>query len=245
MHNLGFKGRYRRDLPHIQPPGATFFITTRLADSLPQSVLLQLAQQAAATRAKGSTEGSAETEADRRERERFWFRAYEELLHSSRTGPHWLVDERIAGLVAEVMKYKDGKHYRLDAFCIMPNHMHLVLMPHSRNEIPSTAVLCEDGEGNVGYFERLEGASRQFIKVEYHSLAAIMHRIKRRSARESNKVLNRRGEFWEHESYDHFIRDDDEWQRTIGYVLNNPVKSGLVKHWKDWKWAYVAQDGIL
>jgi putative transposase len=255
MHNLEFKGRYRRDLPHIQPPGATFFITTRLAGSLPQSVLLRLAQHAAAVKAKGSVAGASDTEADRRERERFWFREYERLLHEAGSGPRWLVDERIAAILAEAMHYQDGKQYRLDAFCIMPNHLHLVLRPQPRTEIPSGVVLREDGEGNAGYLQRLEDGSVRFVKVEYYALAAIMHRIKRRSAREGNKILNRRGELWEHESYDHYIRDLEEWQRTIDYVVSNPVKAGLVAHSKDWKWTYasqgrvvldrVAQDGIL
>src|SRR5215470_1731500 len=143
MHNLGFKARYRRDLPHIQPPGATFFITTRLADSLPKSALLQLAQQAAALKAKASPAGAPDTEADRRERERFWFREYESLLHSTKRGPHWLSDDRIAAIGAEAMHYRNGKHYRLDAFCIMPNHLHVVLMPLPRTEIPIHVALCE------------------------------------------------------------------------------------------------------
>ncbi len=245
MHNLDFKGQYRRDLPHIQPPGATFFITTRLAGSLPQSVILELAERAPRVKAKDSVAEGPDTEADLRERERFWFREYERLLHETKSGARWLTDDRIAAILAESIHYKDGNHYRLDAFCVMPNHLHVVLMPRPRVEIPSDVSLCSDGKGNVGYLERLPEGSRRFVKVEYYSLASIMHRIKRRSAREGNKVLCRSGEFWEHESYDHYMRDPDEWQRTIAYVLNNPVKAGLVRHRKEWKWSYVAQDGIL
>jgi REP element-mobilizing transposase RayT len=239
MNNLEFKGEYRRNLPHIQPPGATFFITARLAGSLPPSVLQRLSQQAARLGAKGSVPAEGETASDQRERERFWFREYETLLHETKSGPHWLADDRVAAVLAESMHYQDGKQYRLDAFCIMPNHLHIVLMPRPREEIPPGVNLCQDGQGNAGYLERMPDGSRCLVKVEYYSLAAIMHRIKRRSAREGNKLLNREGEFWEHESYDHYIRDDDEWQRTVAYVLNNPVKAGLVRHWKDWKWNYV------
>jgi len=48
MGNLDFKGEYKRHLPHLQPPGATFFITTRLAGSLPRSVLGRMAREKAA-----------------------------------------------------------------------------------------------------------------------------------------------------------------------------------------------------
>ncbi|MGH9765501.1 MAG: hypothetical protein ACREDR_27685, partial [Blastocatellia bacterium] len=53
-----------------------------------------------------------------------------------------------------------------------------------------------------------------------------------------NVALGRTGAFWQHESFDRVIRDEDEFDRTIRYVLNNPVKAGLVGYWKDWKWNY-------
>jgi hypothetical protein len=46
------------------------------------------------------------------------------------------------------------------------------------------------------------------------------------------------GEFWAHESYDHYVRDADEWRRVIAYVLNIPVKAGYVDNWQAWKWNY-------
>ena len=38
MGNLDYKPDYRRNLPHIQPPSATFFVTFRLAGSLPSKL---------------------------------------------------------------------------------------------------------------------------------------------------------------------------------------------------------------
>ncbi len=37
---------------------------------------------------------------------------------------------------------------------------------------------------------------------------------------------------------DHVVRDPEEYQRIVAYVLNNPVKAGLVQEWKDWPWSY-------
>ena len=72
----------------------------------------------------------------------------------------------------------------------------------------------------------------------YHSLSAIMQAIKGRSAYQVNPLLNRRGTFWQHENYDHVVRDEAKWRRIIMYVLNNPVKAGLVQQWQDWPWSY-------
>ncbi len=69
-----------------------------------------------------------------------------------------------------------------------------------------------------------------------------MHNIKRNSAKQANAALGRTGQFWQHESYDHFVRDEAELGRILQYVINNPVKAGLVADWHDWKWTYCIYD---
>jgi putative DNA methylase len=49
-----------------------------------------------------------------------------------------------------------------------------------------------------------------------------------------NKVLGRSGQLWQHESYDHWVRDDDELERVVDYISDNPVKAGLVENAYDW-----------
>ena len=249
MSNLDFKGKYRRKLPHLQPPGATLFVTTRLAGSLPKSVLGELARQLEAF--KHSTEAiSLDEETLSLKLERFWFKEFERLLHETQFGPRWLAMPAIADLVADIVHFADGRQYQLEAYCVMPNHMHLVFTPLPTASIPPEAIVGSNAEGEIVY--RLPSDPTQIVKVEYFALALIMHRIKRRSSRDANVILKRVGDFWEHESFDHYVRDEDELFRIIAYVLNNPVKAGLVANWQDWKWTYVrqreafvAQDGIL
>lgn len=74
----------------------------------------------------------------------------------------------------------------------------------------------------------------------------MLHSLKRYTAMECNKVLQREGAFWQSESYDRIIRNEQELDRTITYVMNNPVKAGLVKKMKDWEYSYCMYtlDGI-
>ena len=65
-----------------------------------------------------------------------------------------------------------------------------------------------------------------------------MHSLKGHTAREGNRLLGRAGAFWEHESYDHYVRNEDELERIILYVLENPLKAGLVADWQRWPWSY-------
>ena len=235
MTNLDFKGSYQRHLPHIQPPGATFFITTRLAGSLPSYVMERLARETAEIQSKYADD----PELADIEGERYWFRQYEAALHESKTGPFWLRENRVATMLAEGLHFNDRLLYCLDAFCIMPNHLHVVFMPLPTTLIEQGTILSQDAEGNVGYLKPGDDGRRQFVRLEYFSLARIMHRLKRRIAREGNKLLARTGEFWEHESYDRWIRNDEERKRIIAYVRNNPVTTGLVKDWSEWRWTYV------
>ncbi len=78
-----------------------------------------------------------------------------------------------------------------------------------------------------------------FYKLKY-SLAKIMHSLKSYTGTASNKTLNRTGfKFWQYESFDRMIRDAEELQYRINYVLNNPVKAGFVNHWKEWDYNYI------
>jgi REP element-mobilizing transposase RayT len=64
------------------------------------------------------------------------------------------------------------------------------------------------------------------------------------TAREANRILGRTGEsFWQAESYDHWVRDEGEWQRIATYIEDNPVKAGLVLHAEDYPWSSAFERG--
>jgi 5-methyltetrahydrofolate--homocysteine methyltransferase len=65
-----------------------------------------------------------------------------------------------------------------------------------------------------------------------YELSDILHSIKSFSAREANIALGRDGTFWQSESYDHVVRDADDFLNQTEYIQSNPEIAGLV----DWKW---------
>lgn len=65
-----------------------------------------------------------------------------------------------------------------------------------------------------------------------YELSDILHTSKSYTGNKANKALRRRGPFWQHESYDHLIRDDKDLSHAIEYVLDNPVNAGL----RNWVW---------
>lgn len=72
------------------------------------------------------------------------------------------------------------------------------------------------------------------------TLSSVMSSIKGYSANEANKIINNTGKaFWQDESFDRRVRNRMDLKDKIQYVLNNPVKAGLVKDWRDWQWNYI------
>ncbi len=62
--------------------------------------------------------------------------------------------------------------------------------------------------------------------------ARTLQSLKGYTARQANRILQREGAFRQAESYDRVVRDAAELERIVVYVLNNPVKAGLVSEWQ-------------
>ena len=187
---------YERNLPHRLPPGADIFLTFRLAGSLPAGVLAGLRAQFS----RGEAGNAESTYA----RQRRYFGRFDDLLNGAGHGPTWLREPAVAEVVGAALRHFQGRAYQLVCYCLMPNHVHVVLS------------LPEDAPPLTKTLQQLKG---------YTALQA-------------NRLLGRTGTFWQPESYDHIIRNSEEMQRVVAYVLNNPVKAALVESWDQWPYTY-------
>ena len=68
-------------------------------------------------------------------------------------------------------------------------------------------------------------------------LVKLINDWKGKASREVNKLLGRRGQFWQEEHYDTLIRDEAHLKRAIRYIEQNPVKAFLAKAARDWQWS--------
>jgi putative transposase len=74
----------------------------------------------------------------------------------------------------------------------------------------------------------------------------LLRALKGTTAREANRILGRTGEsFWQKESYDHWVRDEREWQRIAAHIENNPVTAGLTASAKDYPWSSASAETSL
>jgi REP element-mobilizing transposase RayT len=77
--------------------------------------------------------------------------------------------------------------------------------------------------------------------VENVELWEIAHSIKSYTAHEANKLLNRRGQFWQHEPFDRYIRNRKHFVNVIRYIENNPVRAGLCANKQEWRFSSAFQ----
>ena len=130
MSTLKYQPFYRRRLPHVQPSGATLFVTFRLAGSLPDETIRRLIATARRTDAalSGISDFQERTVQAYLEQRKL-FGQWDTALDLAHDGPLWLRDSRIASLLVESLHYRDGLVYDLDTHCVMLNHVHAMYTP--------------------------------------------------------------------------------------------------------------------
>jgi putative transposase len=113
--------------------------------------------------------------------------------------------------VFDTIKFHSGKKYNLFACVVMETHAHCVLQP-------------------------IEESSNSF-----YSLAQIMHSIKSYSANRIQRLFGKEGQVWLTENYDRIIRDDKDYLEKMNYLINNPVKAGIVERPEDYRWLFIEE----
>lgn len=104
MRTLEYQRFYRRHLPHVQPTGATLFVTFRLAGSIPAEVLQRLRAEAEGSDAALAHFGDPQEREQRAHIEqRRHFARWDAELDRGRSGPVWLSEPRVGDLVAEAL----------------------------------------------------------------------------------------------------------------------------------------------
>ena len=116
---------HRGYLPHVKREGASYFVTFRLADSLPQDVLLKFRTEYAAAMDSLDIRSNGQ-QAEQAQRE---LRRKIERHLDQGAGQCHLRRPAIADMVAEALRHFDGTQYVLDDWVVMPNHVHLILWP--------------------------------------------------------------------------------------------------------------------
>ena len=179
-------------LPHRDRPHLIQSVTYRLADSLPRTKLETLKQELAQL-----PEENRDVESRRR---------IERWLDAG-MGCCALKHPEVARYVQDSFLHFHGEKYELHAWCIMPNHVHILVEPFT-----DLATIIQGWKSFT---------ARWILQQNQRLGLGIL---------EGNHL-------WMREYWDRFIRDAEHYYKTVEYIHENPVKAGLCQRAEDWLWS--------
>jgi len=198
---------YRRRLPHWEISGSWYFLTFRLAGTVPIRLLQQWQAEAEAARRTLEARREVLTAQQREDLELMVARQIEHYLdHNFHV--RYLGEPPVAEAFLTVLQEKAASFFELGPWGVMPNHVHLLIKPR---QDPATQ--------------------------DDFPLRIILQHIKGTSALACNQVLGRHGRFWQREYFDRRVRDEIDFVRKAEYIEANPVISGLCERPEDWLWS--------
>jgi REP element-mobilizing transposase RayT len=203
----------RRKLPHIDVDGKPYFISGCLDGSIPAAGLKRIYQFRKELDAR-PTPTDMPVAKWTTTKNKLVFKLVDELLDGDCPVTHFN-DQRLAKIVANAFLNFADQRYKLFAFVVMPSHHHWLFLPD------------DAWSQELAISER--GKPRPRTPRE-----AISHSIQSFTANKCNRVLQQTGTFWQDETYDHYVRDEEELLRIIHYIEMNPVKAGLVDTPEAW-----------
>ena len=210
-------------LPHFDSAVAVQHVTFHLADSLPESVLERLEQEVRCL-------PSEKQDAERRKRLDAWIDAGH--------GSCIMREPPVARIVQSAFLFFDGQRYRLLAWVVMPNHVHVLFQPvngwtvakivASWKKFTATKI-CSPGNATLRSGEN-EYANREIGDPMGNPVGKSGGGIK--------------SPVWHREYWDRFIRDCRHYEQAVEYIHQNPAKAGLTATAAEWPWSSASFSGM-
>lgn len=186
-------------LPHRDSKHLIQSVTYRLADSLPQTKLKELREE---------LEHLPEEKRELESRKRI-----EKWLDAG-MGCCALRHSEVARYVQDSFLHFHKTRYYLHAWCIMPNHVHVLVEP-----LTDLAAIVQ---GWKSYTAR-------WILRQNHRLQLQIPDPNR---------------FWMREYWDRYIRDLKHYTKAVYYIHHNPVTAGLCRSPEDWRWSSAPHENV-
>jgi len=188
-----------RNLPHKEQVGAVTFVTLRLADSMPKQVVKQWHQELA----------------------------------------DWLIEHGIENKTADEMLLakdiaielkKDFRRFKNRKWNIQLDNCHGACVFRDfgcRLEVAKSIQHFNGVFYDLDSFVVMPNHAHVLIQMREVGLRKRFREIQRFSARAINLLLEREGDLWQGEPFDHIVRGPEQFEYLRKYIFDNPKKAGL------------------
>jgi putative transposase len=193
---------YQRNLPHWRQDGVTYFVTFRLGDSIPEAIRCQWEEEKA-----------------------LWLKA-RGILYDGDIGRWRPAFEKLP----EEDQFLFHKHFNRQVQSCLDRGLGSCHLPNLEciNSLRAK-MFGDDGSGyHSGDFIIMPNHVHLLVTpVRGTELEIILKRVKGASAVDCNRLLQRSGNFWQAESYDHIVRSLEQLHEYRKYIADNPSKTGI------------------
>ncbi len=209
-HNLDLKWSDRGYMPHVEGDELIQHVSYHLADSLPKEAVAAMDEQL-----KSLPPKLRDAEKEKR------IAAYLDAGHGSCI----LRVPELAELVQETFTHFHGDRYHLHAWCVMPNHVHVLFQPKNGWSMSKIVASWKSYTGRrISAYAKENGMPG--------GLSAGLATPQR-----GNKPSGVPSRVWHREYWDRYIRDHSHYMTVVKYIHENPVKARLVGKASAWRWS--------
>ncbi len=210
-------------LPHFDGLEVTQHVTFHLADSLPNEVVERVEEEI-------RTLPADQQDIERRKRWEDWIDAGH--------GSCVLREPAVAAMVQDSLLHFDGLRYRLLAWAVMPNHVHVLFQPLPGWTVAQIVASWKKfAARRICDFHRAgdPGTANLPIGCLNKSEPAA---LPTGTSEDANLPIGKNpAPVWHREYWDRFIRNERHFQQAVEYIHQNPVQAGLVGKPDEWPWS--------
>ncbi|MCK6604077.1 MAG: transposase [Ignavibacteriaceae bacterium] len=200
---------HHRKLPHYYPAGVPIAVTFRTKDSLSRTLIEKIKREYdVELKMLGQISDKAEYDYSKSVLRRKYFLILDRLCVTENNSDIDLASVENLKILTSALLFYNAEQVDIFCFSVMRNHVH-VLLSIRENRTDSA-----------------------------FSLPKFMLSVKGFTANRINKALNRSGRVWNREYYDSQMKSNEQFIKTILYILENPVKAGEVSDFRSWPGNY-------
>jgi REP element-mobilizing transposase RayT len=144
------------------------------------------------------------------------------------------INDKSCGIVIESLNYcHREKGLRINAFVIMPTHMHMIALHESYRAEPLNECIND--------FRKFTGRRLSDLCIDIYPRCF-------GDVLRSQPSEDRQRQFWQRSRHPEVIETQGFWQQKMDYIHENPCRKGLVRRAADWRFSsavYYVSDGAI
>ncbi len=129
---------------------------------------------------------------------------------------HYFTNIEITKIIKDEIEYRMINEIKLYCYCIMPDHVHMLLSlteNYTKKDIGKLAV---------------KGTLQNWVSA-----------FKRYTSRITNQLFEIKP-LWQKNFHDHIVRKEESLLKIAKYIIENPVRKGMVSEWEEYPYSRIA-----